>query len=145
MAPSFCPNNMPVIIKAPDPRLREVSQPFDRGNAHHLVAIQDLKDGLAEYPRAMGLAAVQVGHMVRAIIIRGIGIMLNPVVVQSSPTNWTASMIMIATRAGATNLSHWFWGLEARFTNRPIIRWITLDTAMTIRTTKARPHHCQTV
>ncbi len=81
---------MPVIIKAPDPRLRQVSQPFDRSNPHHLVAIQDLKDAMEEYPRAMGLAAVQVGHMVRAIIIRGIGIMINPAVVAASSHNWAA-------------------------------------------------------
>lgn len=74
------------IIRGPDKILTTVSQPADLSDPHHLATLQDLADTIRDTPRAMGLAAVQIGHLIRAAAIRTPGeivIICNPVVVES--------------------------------------------------------------
>lgn len=56
------------IVKGPDPRLYQTSRPVDLET--DLAAIQDLVDTFRATPSARGLAAVQVGHLIRACVLR---------------------------------------------------------------------------
>lgn len=58
------------IIKWPHPLLSQVAERFDRMDVNHHDAAKDLWDTFAVTPGARGLAAVQIGAMVRAIILR---------------------------------------------------------------------------
>jgi peptide deformylase len=80
------------IIKGNDPRLTSVSRQVSSTDSD---ALQDLIDTYEDRMRgtAIGLAAVQIGHMVRACVVRCNGspfLMLNPVVLQASIDNETA-------------------------------------------------------
>ena len=67
------------IIRGPDPRLLQVSRPVNWGT--DAEALYDLRDTFNDMKgRAWGLSACQIGHMIRAIWVKGIGRMVNPVV-----------------------------------------------------------------
>lgn len=87
---------MKPIIHGPDPRLNQVCEPFDW--ATDIDLINDLVETMRNTPRAIGLAAPQIGIMKRFIVVRPamkIGdpemlVFVNPVVVKASSIMKTA-------------------------------------------------------
>lgn len=73
------------IITGPDPRLTQVSEPFDFARDGQILT--DLVDTLRASQRAMALSAVQIGHLVRAFAMKGpngISVFVNPVITWTS-------------------------------------------------------------
>lgn len=74
------------ILKGPDPRLLQVSRAVDL--ATDGPALDDLRETFMDSDRARGLAAVQVGHLIRAFIMRGdhkgVVMFINPSIISSS-------------------------------------------------------------
>jgi len=75
------------IVRAPDKRLLQVSESFDRGNPDHQAIALDLGETILSRTDALGLAAVQIGHLVRVIGAKvgdGVLVMCNPEVIEAS-------------------------------------------------------------
>ncbi len=77
------------IRKHNDPVLREVAQArFDWKDEGHMRAAKDLQDTFMDSPRARGIAATQLGIMLRLFIMktqeRGIFLVANPIVVSAT-------------------------------------------------------------
>jgi peptide deformylase len=82
------------VLVHPDPRLKQVATPIDPGaRAEELAA--DLVDTMRGGPRCVGVAAPQIGELVRMIAVdcsthpkardnHGLLVLVNPVVVASS-------------------------------------------------------------
>lgn len=74
------------ILKGPDPRLLQVSRAVDL--ATNAAALNDLRETFVECPDARGLAAVQIGHLIRAFIMRRdrgrVDLFVNPSIISSS-------------------------------------------------------------
>lgn len=82
------------IIRGPDPRLQQVSEPFIPNDPEHMAAAADLADTMRDTPRAIGLAGVQIGHMLRIFAMRapsighgGVAIIANPIITESGGIN----------------------------------------------------------
>lgn len=81
------------IIKGPNPLLFQPSAPVDLDNAEHQQAIVDLCDTMLDTPRALGLAAVQIGVPLRFFGMRlrmGIHVFANPIVLKEAAIWHTA-------------------------------------------------------
>lgn len=57
------------ILKLPDPRLRQVSEPVSRFDAKLRSFVSDLEATRLDGPAAVGIAAPQVGHFRRVVIV----------------------------------------------------------------------------
>jgi len=57
------------ILTYPDSRLKTISEPIDEFNDILRSAIQDLEDTMSQGPGAVGIAAPQIGHFIRAVIV----------------------------------------------------------------------------
>ena len=81
---------MKPILKWPDPRLKQKCEPFDW--ATDLDLINDLVETMKNNPRAIGLAAPQIGIMKRFFVVRPkmkighpeMAVLVNPKVVKAS-------------------------------------------------------------
>ena len=58
------------ILKYPDPRLREKSKPIEKFDEELKALAEDMVETMLKAPGA-GLAAPQVGHLVRMVVIAG--------------------------------------------------------------------------
>ncbi len=56
------------ILEAPDPRLKQVSKPVDSVTDELRALMDDMLDTMYDAP-GIGLAAIQVGHPIRALVI----------------------------------------------------------------------------
>ena len=87
---------MPVreVLLAPHPTLKEVAAPAEPGAGAERVA-RDLLDTMGSFPRCVGIAAPQIGELVRLVVVdasehpkaavsHGRLVLLNPRVVASS-------------------------------------------------------------
>jgi len=140
------------IIKGPNSLLTTVSERFDIGNPNHMTVIGDLADTIVDTPRAVGLAAVQIGVPIRVFVMRmddEIHGFINPVVNWASAINaimeeecmsypWLSGVkvarpgsitLMHHTRAGDEIVTS-FSGLQARVALHEIdhLNGITIDT-----------------
>src|SRR4051794_19711183 len=59
---------MLTILEAPDPRLRQISKPLEAVSDAIRALIADMFETMYEAP-GIGLAAIQVGHPVRLLVI----------------------------------------------------------------------------
>ena len=57
------------ILKLPDPRLKQVSEPVEAFDDELRAFIADLEETRQDGPAAVGIAAPQVGHFQRLVII----------------------------------------------------------------------------
>jgi peptide deformylase len=57
------------ILKLPDPRLKQVSEPVEAFDDELRAFIADLEETRQDGPAAVGIAAPQVGHFQRIVII----------------------------------------------------------------------------
>ncbi len=82
------------VLVHPDPRLKQVCRPVDDGELARRVAA-DLVDTMREGPRTVGVAAPQIGELVRIVVVdcsthpkatehHGLLQLVNPVVVEAS-------------------------------------------------------------
>ena len=82
------------VLRFPDPRLKEKSLFVNESLQEIKPLLNDLVETLQSYPGCVGLAAPQVGHLIRAIVIdvrryrkpvegHGLVILLNPVILES--------------------------------------------------------------
>ena len=72
------------IIELPDPILRQVSKPVDIYDPATPQLITDLRDTLhLGSTRGVGLAAVQIGELKRALLVHDV-LVINPTVIQDS-------------------------------------------------------------
>ena len=87
---------MPVrdVLRAPHPTLKQVAAPAEPGAGAERVA-RDLLDTMGSFPRCVGIAAPQIGELVRLIVVdasehpkatvaHGRLVLVNPRVVESS-------------------------------------------------------------
>jgi peptide deformylase len=87
---------MPVreVLRAPHPTLKQVAPPAEPGPQAQRVA-RDLLDTMRSFPRCVGIAAPQIGELVRLVVVdasehpkatvaHGELVLLNPVVVEST-------------------------------------------------------------
>jgi peptide deformylase len=82
------------IVRFPDPKLKQKSLPVSEPFQTIQPFLQDLIETLESYPGCVGLAAPQVGHLIRAIAVdvrryrkpiegHGLVTLLNPVILES--------------------------------------------------------------
>lgn len=57
------------ILKLPDPRLKQISEPVERFDAELQAFIADLEETRRDGPAAVGIAAPQVGRAQRIVIL----------------------------------------------------------------------------
>ena len=57
------------ILLYPDRQLKETSQPVDAFDDELRSLIHDLEDTMGDGPGAVGIAAPQIGHAIRAVIV----------------------------------------------------------------------------
>lgn len=57
------------ILKLPDPRLKQVSEPVERFDEEVRAFVADLEETRLAGPAAVGIAAPQVGHFLRIVIV----------------------------------------------------------------------------
>lgn len=84
------------ILRFPDPRLKAKSLPVEERTEELKFFLDELVQTLLFYPGCVGLAAPQVGRMIRAIAVdasryrkqvvdhHGLQVLLNPVILESS-------------------------------------------------------------
>jgi peptide deformylase len=76
------------ILKYNHTALRQVALPFDWSNPEHTEALLSLRETFLDCGNARGLAATQLGLMVRAFIVnlekRGVTMFVNPQIVKVS-------------------------------------------------------------
>jgi peptide deformylase len=115
------------ILQHPDPRLRIVAAELDMSTQEGIDLAQgvamDLLDTFVKTPRAIGLAATQIGLPHRVIVVdlkrQGIDlyVMINPVIVKQTPQ-------MQRVKDGCMSVQHGNWFAS---TKRPLgitVEWI---------------------
>jgi len=116
------------IIQAPDPRLRAVADLLqDRDPATQVVT--DLIDTFKETQNCIGLAATQLGHLWRAIIVDTTWnrvdtfIMVNPVIIQMSDD-------LQLVKDGCMSVANGKQFAETKRPKRITVTWMDLDTQL---------------
>ena len=124
------------IIQAPDPHLRVIAQSItthgEHFNEHYKTVVADLEDTFKDTENCIGLAATQLGHPWRVIIVdvsrrrTETYVMVNPVITKMSDDLQTV-------RDGCMSINN---GQTHRDTKRPkriVVEWVDPETWMSRR------------